>query len=80
MRSFLGTDRVKIYQFAAGGSSEVIAESMSSTKPSLLRLHFRPHDISRSAKEMFLLTRQRSIVDVTKGIIRTITTQVGKKS
>lgn len=70
VRSFLGTDRVKIYRFASDGSGEVIAESIHQQNlPSLLGLHFPANDIPASAKEMFLLTRQRSIVDVTKGII-----------
>ncbi|MEO3705780.1 hypothetical protein [Trichormus azollae] len=32
-------------------------------------LHFPANDVPLSAKEMFLLTRQRSIVDVTMGMI-----------
>ncbi|WP_338026886.1 hypothetical protein [Trichormus azollae] len=70
VRSFLRTDRVKIYKFAADRSGEVIAESIHHQNlPSLLGLHFPANDIPSSAKEMFLLMRQRSIVDVTKGII-----------
>ncbi|MBK1988536.1 GAF domain-containing protein [Sphaerospermopsis aphanizomenoides BCCUSP55] len=70
VRSFLGTDRVKIYRFHADGSGEVIAESIDQQSlPSLLGLHFPASDIPASAKEMFLLARQRSIVDVTQGTI-----------
>ncbi|WP_353930504.1 GAF domain-containing protein [Okeanomitos corallinicola TIOX110] len=70
VRSFLRTDRVKIYRFAADGSGEVIAESIHQQQlPSLLGLHFPAADIPESAREMFLLTRQRSIVDVSAGII-----------
>lgn len=70
VRSFLGTDRVKIYRFDADGSGEVIAESIDQQRlPSLLGLHFPASDIPESAREMFLLARQRSIVDVAAGII-----------
>ncbi|TAE54340.1 MAG: GAF domain-containing protein [Nostocales cyanobacterium] len=70
VRSFLGTDRVKIYRFSADGSGEVIAESIyQQNLPSLLGLHFPAADIPESAREMFLITRQRSIVDVAAGII-----------
>jgi light-regulated signal transduction histidine kinase (bacteriophytochrome) len=70
VRSFLGTDRVKIYRFDADGSGEVIAESIHQQRlPSLLGLHFPANDIPLSAREMFLLARQRSIVDVAAGII-----------
>ncbi|MBD2691694.1 GAF domain-containing sensor histidine kinase [Anabaena catenula] len=70
VRSFLGTDRVKIYRFDTDGSGEVIAESNYMQRlPSLLGLHFPAHDIPPSVKEMFLLARQRSIVDVPGGTI-----------
>ncbi|AFZ26086.1 bacteriophytochrome (light-regulated signal transduction histidine kinase) [Cylindrospermum stagnale PCC 7417] len=70
VRSFLGTDRVKVYRFAADGSGEVIAESIHEQRlPSLLGLHFPLHDIPQTAREMFLVARQRSIVDVVSGKI-----------
>ncbi|MEA5576077.1 GAF domain-containing protein [Anabaena sp. UHCC 0451] len=70
VRSFLRTDRVKIYRFDKDGSGEVIAESIHQQRlPSLLGLHFPANDIPQSAIEMFLLARQRSIVDVATGII-----------
>ncbi|HLP88628.1 MAG TPA: GAF domain-containing protein [Nostocaceae cyanobacterium] len=70
VRSFLGTDRVKIYQFAADSSGEVIAEAIHEQRlPSLLGLHFPAHDIPPEAREMFLLARQRSIVDVSNRTI-----------
>ncbi|MBD2387724.1 GAF domain-containing protein [Cylindrospermum sp. FACHB-282] len=70
VRSFLGTDRVKVYQFAADGSGEVIAESIHEQRlPSLLGLHFPLHDIPQTAREMFLVAQQRSIVDVARGKI-----------
>ncbi|HEY9750987.1 MAG TPA: GAF domain-containing protein [Allocoleopsis sp.] len=66
MRSFLRTDRVKIYRFHADGSGEVIAESIYQERlPSLLGLNFPADDIPLEAREMFVKARQRSIVDVT---------------
>ncbi|MEA5620169.1 GAF domain-containing protein [Cronbergia sp. UHCC 0137] len=70
VRLFLNTDRVKVYQFDSDGSGEVIAESINDQiLPSLLGLHFPSSDIPEEAREMFLLARQRSIVDVANGKI-----------
>ncbi|MFB2835477.1 EAL domain-containing protein [Floridanema evergladense] len=68
IRSFLNTDRVKIYSFHTDGSGEVIAESIHNHRlPSLLGLHFPADDIPYHARQMFLKARQRVIVDVTAG-------------
>lgn len=65
IRSFLEVDRVKIYRFDADGSGEVVAESIQEQRlPSLLGLHFPANDIPAHAREMFIKTRQRVIVDV----------------
>lgn len=70
VRSFLATDRVKVYQFDADGNGEVIAESIHEQRlPSLLGLHFPASDIPAEARELFLKQRQRSIVDVPGGRI-----------
>ena len=70
VRSFLRTDRVKVYRFDADGNGEVIAESIHQQRlPSLLGLHFPASDIPPEARELFLSARQRSIVDVPKGEI-----------
>ncbi|MEH2347547.1 MAG: GAF domain-containing protein [Nostoc sp.] len=70
VRLFLHADRVKMYRFDADGSGEVIAESIYNERlPSLLGLRFPVHDIPEAAREMFLLTGQRSIVDVANGKI-----------
>jgi len=70
VRSFLNTDRVKVYKFDPDGSGEVIAESIHEQRlPSLLGLHFPENDIPLEAREMFLLAQQRSIVDVPGGKI-----------
>ncbi|NEQ67122.1 MAG: histidine kinase, partial [Symploca sp. SIO2D2] len=45
MRSFLDTDRVKIYRFEPDGSGQVIAESIAPNRlPSMLGLHFPAGD------------------------------------
>ncbi|MEG5017138.1 MULTISPECIES: EAL domain-containing protein [unclassified Microcoleus] len=65
IRSFLESDRVKVYRFETDGSGEVIAESINGDNlPSMLGLRFPPGDIPHSAREMFLKARQRVIVDV----------------
>jgi light-regulated signal transduction histidine kinase (bacteriophytochrome) len=65
VRSYLGTDRVKIYQFYPDGHGVVVAESLQEDRlPSLLGLHFPADDIPRYARELFVRARQRSIVDM----------------
>jgi len=65
VRSFLGTDRVKIYQFQPDGSGQVIAESIHDNRlPSLLGLFFPGSDIPPASRELFIKARQRCIVDV----------------
>ena len=65
IRSFLGTDRVKIYRFHADGTGQVIAESVIQNRlPSLMGLHFPAGDIPPHAREMFVKARQRSIIDI----------------
>ena len=65
MRSFLQTDRVKIYRFHPDASGQVIAESIAQNRlPSLKGLNFPAGDIPPQAREMFIKARQRSIVDV----------------
>ena len=67
VRTFLETDRVKVYRFDADGSGEVVAESVrEECLPSLLGQHFPPEDIPTEVRELFLKARQRSIVDVAK--------------
>jgi len=68
IRSFLGTDRVKIYRFHPDDSGEVIAESIhGDCLPSLLGLRFPAEDIPQVARELFVKVRQRVIVDVSSG-------------
>lgn len=65
VRSLLGTDRVMIYKFHADGSGQVIAESIYENRlPSLLGLNFPADDIPPSARELFIKSRVRSVVNV----------------
>ena len=65
VRAFLHTDRVKIYQFDADGSGEVVAESVNLNKlPSLLGQHFPAEDIPLHMRELYLRARQRTIVNI----------------
>ena len=66
VRSFLETDRVKIYQFQPDGHGLVIAESIQEGRlPPLLGLNFPADDIPPYARELFVRARQRSVVDLT---------------
>ncbi|MEM6401644.1 MAG: GAF domain-containing protein, partial [Cyanobacteria bacterium P01_D01_bin.116] len=59
VRDYLGTDRVKVYQFNPDSSGVVIAESIHNNRlPSLLGLHFPADDIPTYARELFLRARQ----------------------
>ncbi len=70
VRDYLGTDRVKVYQFNPDSSGVVIAESIHHNRlPSLLGLHFPADDIPPYARELFLRARQRSVVDITNAKI-----------
>jgi light-regulated signal transduction histidine kinase (bacteriophytochrome) len=65
VRSFLGTDRVKIYRFQPDGNGQVIAEAIHKSRlPSLLNLFFPAQDIPLSSRELFIKARQRVIVDI----------------
>ena len=66
VRSYLGTHRVKIYQFRPDAHGVVIAESIQDDRlPSLLGLNFPADDIPPYARELFVRARQRSVVDLT---------------
>lgn len=70
VRSFLKTDRIMIYRFSSDGSGEVVAESIDRNRlPSLKGLNFPADDIPHHAREMYVRSRQRTIVDVNSGTI-----------
>jgi light-regulated signal transduction histidine kinase (bacteriophytochrome)/CheY-like chemotaxis protein len=65
VRAFLGVDRVKIYQFQPDCHGLVIAEARNGDRlPSLLDLHFPADDIPPYARELYLRSRARTIVDL----------------
>ncbi|MEO1069810.1 MAG: GAF domain-containing protein [Cyanobacteria bacterium J06638_6] len=65
VRTFLKIDRVKLYRFEPDGSGEVVAESIQKQQlPSLLGHRFPAEDIPLEARELFLIVRQRHIVNV----------------
>ncbi|MEH1883866.1 MULTISPECIES: GAF domain-containing protein [unclassified Nostoc] len=65
VRSLLKTDRVMIYKFHADGNGQVIAESIyNNSLPSLLGLNFPADDIPLNARELFVKSRVRSVVNV----------------
>ncbi|MEH2212870.1 GAF domain-containing protein [Nostoc sp.] len=65
VRSLLKTDRVMIYKFHPDGSGQVIAESINKNcLPSLLGLNFPSDDIPPYARELFIKSRVRSVVNV----------------
>jgi light-regulated signal transduction histidine kinase (bacteriophytochrome) len=70
VRTFLGSDRVKIYRFDTDGSGQVIAEATDPARlPPLMGLHFPAGDIPPHAREMFVKARQRSIVSIPDQLI-----------
>ncbi|MDX2214160.1 MAG: ATP-binding protein [Oculatellaceae cyanobacterium bins.114] len=70
VRSFLQTDRVKVYRFQPDGTGQVIAEAIHNNRlPSLLGLHFPSTDIPPAARELFVKARQRSIVSIPDQLI-----------
>ncbi len=70
VRFFLATDRVMIYQFHPDRSGKVVAESINNLRlPSLLGLNFPADDIPAHAREMFVKSRVRSVVNVEAGEI-----------
>jgi light-regulated signal transduction histidine kinase (bacteriophytochrome) len=65
IRSFLETDRVKVYRFDPEGHGTVVAEARGGERlPSLLGLTFPAGDIPEEARRLFRLAQVRVIVDV----------------
>lgn len=64
---FLTCDRVKIYQFLPDETGRVVAEWIREQRlPSLLGLTFPADDIPPHARELFVKTRARSIVNLSE--------------
>jgi light-regulated signal transduction histidine kinase (bacteriophytochrome) len=66
LQAFLGIDRVKIYQFHADESGQVVAEGLRPDRrlPSLYGLNFPADDIPPAARQLFIEARVRNVVDV----------------
>lgn len=65
IRNYLGTDRVKIYQFHPDGSGQVVAESIRENRlPSLLGLNFPSDDIPDYIRESYIQSRTYSIINL----------------
>ena len=70
VRGFLAIDRAMIYRFNTDGSGEVVAESINNNRlPSLRGLNFPADDIPQEAREMYINLRQRTIIDVSSGLM-----------
>jgi light-regulated signal transduction histidine kinase (bacteriophytochrome) len=71
VQAFLGTDRIKIYRFHPDGSGQVVAEYLDPQRrlPSLYGLNFPADDIPPQARQLFIESRVRTVVDVDLGTI-----------
>ncbi|RYF75785.1 MAG: GAF domain-containing protein [Comamonadaceae bacterium] len=63
-RSMLGYDRVMVYKFDPDGHGKIIAEARDPRLDSLLGHHYPATDIPQRARELYLRTRLRVLVDV----------------
>ncbi len=66
VQQFFECDRVMIYKFQADGSGQVIAEHLGQARnlPSLQGLYFPADDIPDSARELFIASGVRNVIDV----------------
>lgn len=71
VQQFFECDRVMIYKFQADSSGQVVAEHLGQAKnlPSLQGLCFPADDIPESARQMFMATGVRNVIDVASGQI-----------
>ncbi|MEO6745126.1 MAG: GAF domain-containing protein [Caldimonas sp.] len=63
-RDMLGYDRVMVYKFDPDGHGKIIAEARHPRLESLLGHHYPASDIPQRARELYLRTRLRVLVDV----------------
>lgn len=59
-----GYDRVMVYQFDRDGHGEIVAEKKIPEMEPFLHLHYPASDIPSQARELYLIQRIRTIVDV----------------
>lgn len=63
-RNMMGYDRVMVYKFDPDGHGKIIAEARDPRLDSLLGHHYPSTDIPQRARELYLRTRLRVLVDV----------------
>ncbi|RYY96361.1 MAG: GAF domain-containing protein, partial [Comamonadaceae bacterium] len=63
-RNMMGYDRVMVYKFDPDGHGKIIAEARDPRLDSLLGHHYPSSDIPQRARELYLRTRLRVLVDV----------------
>lgn len=63
-RDMAGYDRVMVYQFDPDGHGKIIAEARDPRLDSLLGHHYPASDIPQRARELYIRTRLRVLVDV----------------
>jgi light-regulated signal transduction histidine kinase (bacteriophytochrome) len=64
LRDIIGYDRVMIYKFDPDGHGKIIAEARDPRLEPLLGHHYPASDIPQRARELYLKTRLRVLVDV----------------
>ena len=64
VRDMTGYDRVMVYKFDPDGHGKIIAEARDPRLDSLLGHHYPATDIPQRARELYLRTRVRVLVDV----------------
>jgi light-regulated signal transduction histidine kinase (bacteriophytochrome) len=64
VRDLVGYDRVMVYQFDPDGHGKIIAEARDPRLESLLGHHYPSTDIPQRARELYVRTRLRVLVDV----------------
>jgi light-regulated signal transduction histidine kinase (bacteriophytochrome) len=63
-RDLIGYDRVMVYRFDPDGHGKIIAEARNPRLDSLLGHHYPATDIPQRARELYMRTRLRVLVDV----------------
>lgn len=64
VRDLVGYDRVMVYRFDPDGHGKIIAEARDPRLDSLLGHHYPSTDIPQRARELYIRTRLRVLVDV----------------
>lgn len=64
LRKLTGYERVMVYRFDTDGHGEIVAEEKAEDMEPFFGLHYPATDIPRQARQLFLLQRVRTIVEV----------------